>query len=287
HPLFLKYTFGGTPDIRVIVYNSIPVMAMLRLPTKQSGGRANLHQGALGLGIDLATGVTIHAITGGGQNISYVPGTKKKLNGLMVPFWGQVLKTAVEAANAAALAYGGIDLFVHKEKGPMVVEVNVRPGLSIQLANQQGLKGRLERIKGLNVLSAEHGVKIAQTLFDSHLRNKVVAADEKVLIKPQLEIMIYDQHKTAQKIMAQVATGRQKSIIAAETAEQLGLVNPDDLLWWTKESGGEKAPVIAVALNVARKKITTTLVVSKTLNRDKIKIKLGRDDLKQFLIEME
>ena len=37
-------------------------MAMLRLPTKASGGRANLHQGAIGAGVDLVTGVTHHAV---------------------------------------------------------------------------------------------------------------------------------------------------------------------------------------------------------------------------------
>jgi len=39
-------------------------MAMLRLPTKESGGKANLQQGAIGLGIDMASGVTTSAVQG-------------------------------------------------------------------------------------------------------------------------------------------------------------------------------------------------------------------------------
>ena len=63
HSAFRKLAFRGTPDIRVIVFNKIPVMAMLRLPTKESGGRANLHQGALGLGIDISTGITTNLLS--------------------------------------------------------------------------------------------------------------------------------------------------------------------------------------------------------------------------------
>ena len=37
HSAFRKYAFRGTPDVRVIVFNKIPIMAMLRLPTKESG----------------------------------------------------------------------------------------------------------------------------------------------------------------------------------------------------------------------------------------------------------
>ncbi|HBZ98517.1 MAG TPA: alpha-L-glutamate ligase-like protein, partial [Pseudomonas sp.] len=39
------------PDIRIIVLMGYPIMAMLRLPTRQSGGKANLHQGAIGVGV--------------------------------------------------------------------------------------------------------------------------------------------------------------------------------------------------------------------------------------------
>ena len=80
HPLFLSITRSGTPDIRVIVYNKVPIMAMLRIPTDKSGGKANLQQGAIGLGIDLATGITTFGIEGKGGSVEkiYDYGKKRK-----------------------------------------------------------------------------------------------------------------------------------------------------------------------------------------------------------------
>ena len=78
HPKLLKYSYKGTPDIRVVVFNSVPVMAMLRLPTEESGGRANVTQGALAVGIDIATGITTFAVAHKSEPIRYLPGTKKK-----------------------------------------------------------------------------------------------------------------------------------------------------------------------------------------------------------------
>ncbi|MEN8183175.1 MAG: sugar-transfer associated ATP-grasp domain-containing protein [Myxococcota bacterium] len=61
HPEFAEIVSGGVPDVRVIVFRGVPVMAMTRLPTLSSAGRANLHQGAVAAGIDLCSGCTIHA----------------------------------------------------------------------------------------------------------------------------------------------------------------------------------------------------------------------------------
>src|SRR3990167_5585929 len=61
HPKFRRYAYKGTPDVRIIVFNKVPVMAALRLPTPESKGRANIHQGAIMVGIDLATGITTTA----------------------------------------------------------------------------------------------------------------------------------------------------------------------------------------------------------------------------------
>ena len=101
HPRFKRYAYQGTPDIRVIVFNKVPVMAMLRLPTPESRGRANLHQGALGVGIDLSTGITttavhwdkpIRAMPSNPSN----PSVTLKLNGLRIPWWDQILELAIQ-----------------------------------------------------------------------------------------------------------------------------------------------------------------------------------------------
>ncbi|HUS60341.1 MAG TPA: sugar-transfer associated ATP-grasp domain-containing protein, partial [Nevskiaceae bacterium] len=156
--IFRKYAYQGTPDIRVIVFNKVPVMAMLRLPTAQSKGKANLHQGAIGVGIDLATGITTHGVCQS-KFIKYIPGTKKKVNGLKLPNWNTILTLAVKAQETApSLGYVGVDIVYDKEHGPVILELNARPGLEIQKANLSPLKKRLERVEGLEIKDAEHGV---------------------------------------------------------------------------------------------------------------------------------
>ena len=58
-PVFEDVSYQGVPDIRVVVYRGYPAMAMVRLPTRASNGKANLHQGAVGAGVDMSRGVTL------------------------------------------------------------------------------------------------------------------------------------------------------------------------------------------------------------------------------------
>jgi len=59
---FASISFEGVPDIRLIVFKGFPIMGILRLATKSSDGKANLHQGAIGVGLNLATGEAIQAV---------------------------------------------------------------------------------------------------------------------------------------------------------------------------------------------------------------------------------
>lgn len=59
---FDGYSYEGVPDIRVIVFKGYPVMAMMRCSTAASDGKANLHQGAVGVGLDIATGRAVRAV---------------------------------------------------------------------------------------------------------------------------------------------------------------------------------------------------------------------------------
>ncbi|HIP50149.1 MAG TPA: alpha-L-glutamate ligase-like protein, partial [Candidatus Pacebacteria bacterium] len=100
---FRPYAYKGIPDIRIIVYNKVPVMAMLRLPTKESGGKANLQQGGVGVGIDMARGTTTTAVQGKSKVIEYVPGTRLLLSGIKIPYWDEMLALAVKAQEASGL----------------------------------------------------------------------------------------------------------------------------------------------------------------------------------------
>ncbi len=152
---FKEYSFQGIPDVRVIVYKGFPAMAMMRLATKESGGRANLHQGAVGVGIDIRTGKAIAAVQHNCP-IRFHPDTKADLLTLEVPFWRAHLEIAAKGYDMTGLGYLGADIVLDKERGPMMLELNARPGLAIQIANQRGLATVLRDIDknypaGLNV----------------------------------------------------------------------------------------------------------------------------------------
>lgn len=159
-PVFSAVAFRGVPDIRIILYRTYPVMAMLRLPTKRSGGRANLHQGALGAGVDLATGRTLHAVHGR-TPIREHPDTGHSVIGLSVPHWNDCLLAASRIADLVPLGYMGVDIVLDARRGPMVLELNARPGLAIQLANNAGLDHRLARIDGLAARSTDPAERAA------------------------------------------------------------------------------------------------------------------------------
>jgi alpha-L-glutamate ligase-like protein len=148
HPFFKDIAYGGTPDVRIILYRTVPVMAMMRLPTKRSDGRANLHQGAVGLGVAISTGVTRAAVCHN-DRMTHHPDTAAPLLGLHVPDWPAAIEAARRLAELIPLSYIGVDLMLDAQHGPMMIEANARPGLNIQVANNIGLRPRLEFLQGL------------------------------------------------------------------------------------------------------------------------------------------
>ena len=143
HPEFAQVVPRGVPDIRVIVCNGLPVMAMCRLPTDESNGRANLHQGAMAVGLDMATGRAVHAIHHNMTVTEHVD-SHFPLANFRVPHWDKVLSLAAQASEIAGLGYLGVDVVVDARHGPLLLELNARPGLAIQVANDEGLVPRLE-----------------------------------------------------------------------------------------------------------------------------------------------
>lgn len=146
HSIFDNYSYGGIPDIRVIVFEGYPVMSMVRLPTKSSDGRANLHQGAIGAGINLSDGSTNNAVIKN-QVVDIHPDTGHKLVGLKIPFWRESLELAAQCYDMVELGYLGADIVLTPDQGPILLELNARPGLGIQIANLAGLVPRLEKIR--------------------------------------------------------------------------------------------------------------------------------------------
>ncbi|WP_304641044.1 alpha-L-glutamate ligase-like protein [Pseudomonas sp.] len=145
-PIFKSISYEGVPDIRIIVLMGYPVMAMLRLPTRQSGGKANLHQGAIGVGVDLATGITLKG-TWLNNKISKHPDTTNPVDGVQLPDWDGFMRLATSCYELSGLGYIGVDLVLDETKGPLILELNARPGLNIQIANDAGLTHRCHTVE--------------------------------------------------------------------------------------------------------------------------------------------
>ena len=168
-PIFEKVTYKGVPDIRIIVYRGVPVMSMTRLPTRASDGKANLHAGALGAGIDLRHGVTLNAVHGSGITTHH-PDTGNPVSGITVPFWEHMLLVAARTFDMTGLGYLGVDLVIDRHKGPLLLELNARPGLQIQVANRSGLRSRLEQVERAPIsifANAEKRVAWARETFST------------------------------------------------------------------------------------------------------------------------
>lgn len=145
HPLLAAVAVGGTPDLRVIMMHGVPVMAMLRLPTYASNGKANLHQGAIAAAVDLVTGISYGGVCKN-RVLNQHPDTGRAISGLEMPDWRHLLDSAMKLSDVLELGYLGVDFVFDADEGPVVLEANARPGLAIQLAHRAGLLPRLEAV---------------------------------------------------------------------------------------------------------------------------------------------
>jgi alpha-L-glutamate ligase-like protein len=166
-PVFAGLSFQGVPDIRTIVFRGVPIAAMVRLPTHESDGKANLHQGAVGVGIDLVTGGTDGGVHHN-RPIDYHPDTGASLSGIPIPGWEKLVALAAHCYDLAQLGYLGVDIVLDQNLGPLVLELNARPGLSIQLACRRGLHDMLRQIENLENIPelASERAALAVDLFE-------------------------------------------------------------------------------------------------------------------------
>jgi hypothetical protein len=74
------------------------------------------------------------------------PDTRAALINVPVPQWPRVVDVAVGAARAVGLGYVGVDVAIDDAMGPVILEVNARPGLAVQLANGVGLRSCLDQL---------------------------------------------------------------------------------------------------------------------------------------------
>lgn len=282
HSFFKKLTHGGVPDIRVIVCNGIPVMAMLRLPTKHSDGKANLSLGAVGIGIDMRTGITTHAVSRGDVT-RIIPGTKTKVHGIKLPQWENTLRVAVEAQQVSKLGFVGIDIVLDEEKGPLVLEINARPGLSIQVANQASLRTRLERVSNLPVPTTDRAIQLAQQLFADASLEAIDVADRTLGVIEKVTIIGSKKKKT---VRAKIDTGAFRTSIDVDLVHELGLDEHDKFVHVRSGSGKQKRKTANLSFRMKGKHIKT---VASYTERSHLRfpVIIGRRDLAGFLVDPE
>ncbi len=223
HKAFKYYAYKGAPDIRIIVFNNIPIMSYVRLPTKESQGKANLALGAIGAAIDIATGVTTNAVLGKTQVIESLPGTNLRLSGLKIPYWDKILRYSIEAQKVTGLGFAAVDFLIDREKGPVIVELNARPGLSIQIANRDGLKWRLEKARGIKVKSTLHGIRLGKDLFGGEIEEEIENITGKQVIGFIEWVTLYGKEKDqVERVKAKIDTGALATAIDKDLASKLG-----------------------------------------------------------------
>jgi alpha-L-glutamate ligase-like protein len=173
-PVFAGVSYQGVPDIRVIVYRGYPTMAMVRLPTRASDGKANLHQGAVGAGVDMNLGQTLNGVLDDNV-VDEHPDTGALIAGLQIPQWDFILQSSARGYEVTGLGYLGVDMVIDSDQGPLILEMNARPGLNIQIANNTGLANRVARIDEIyeRKASPENRASVARREFPAELQTSI------------------------------------------------------------------------------------------------------------------
>ena len=274
HECFARFRPAGLPDIRVIVFNLVPVMAMLRIPTAESDGKANIHLGGIGIGIDIAKGVTTHAAQYHGL-LERLPHGESPA-GHQIPYWDQILLVCSKIQQITNIGYLAVDITIDENMGPALLEVNARAGLTVQLANLAPLQSRLERVKGIRVSTPEKGVRIGQDLFGEKASKKeeAQAKSGKPTLGMRETIGIFLGDGSSLQVPCRIASDVERSAFPApllrELAEKKGAFPEHGTIGSFK-----------VKFSLSGKKIQTVVQESATEQEAVI----GRRDLAGFLID--
>ncbi len=183
----------GLPDIRVIAYNMVPVMAMIRIPTQESGGKANIHGGACAAGIDIGTG-KITYISHRGKIVKSVPWIGD-VRGIVIPYWDEVLSLVVKVQQATKIKFLGCDIVLDAHAGPLLLEINIRPWLEIQNVNLAPLRSRLDKIEGVEINSIEKWVRLGRDLFSWDIEERIRKLSGKEVLGNREYIKIFYNEK--------------------------------------------------------------------------------------------
>lgn len=256
------------PDIRVIVFNMVPVIAMMRVPTEKSDGKANLHAGASWVGIDIATGKLTN-ITMKSKIVKSIPWIGD-VRGIILPKWDEILALAVKVQKVTGLGYLGCDVVLDETIGPLLLEMNARAWLEVQVANLAPLKNRLKRIEGVFVNSVEKGVRIGKDLFGGALELNVRWNDRKVI--GEREFITFTYNEKVHQYLSYIKINQEESYIDEDFLKNVLKINDETIEKW----------ILKMQINIAGEKKNVKFIIK---NLEGINIVLGNNVLKGYLYD--
>jgi len=275
HDCFAPCRPAGLPDIRIVVFNLVPVMAMLRIPTTESGGKANVHRGGIGLGIDLASGITTFAAQRN-RIIAKLPHGRQP-GGIPIPSWRELLLLASRIQELTNIGYIAVDLTIDAEQGPLLLEVNARAGLMVQIANLAPLRSRLRRIEGLRIRTPEQGVRVAQDLFGKKARREPTAGGHLPPVIGLRETLVIPGSTKRRDIPCHIAIDAERTAFSPELLAELEREGDA-----TRENPEEKTYRVKFLI---RGRKVHTIVHAGPMPTPTVQAVVGRRDLAGFLID--
>ena len=258
------------PDLRVIVFNMVPVMAMFRIPTAESKWKANLHAWACWVWVDIATWKLTY-ITYKWKNVKSVPWIWD-VRWIELPNWEKVLETAVKVQQITKIWFLGCDIVLDKQDWPLLLEMNIRPGLSVQLANLAPLKTRLKKVSGVFIDSVKKWVRLWRDLFWWNIEEKIQHISwKKVLWIKEYVSLTYQEKKY--KYLAYIKPSIDISLIDKNFLIDILKINEKSL---------EKKEKIKFEINLLWKKKKINFKIK---NLEENKIVLWKNALSWFLLD--
>jgi len=213
---FEKFCEQWLADIRVIVFNLIPVAAMLRVPTEESDGKANLDRGGIGLGINVSTGKIQSMFQNGVIHKQNFPEPYASFENKKLSYRNDILSYSSKVQYFANLWYLALDRVITQE-WPKLLEINARAGLKFQLAAILPLRNRLDKIKDMKVSDPEKGVEIAKTLFTED-KGQLISASKVIYLSQhaKLKKKSLEDRITTMDVVVDVDIKRQRTTIGKQ-----------------------------------------------------------------------
>ena len=219
-------------DMRIIVFNLVPVWAMVRIPTEKSGGKANLAAWGIWAGIDIWTWVIKSVYVNHKSYTNKFPEEYKHLKWIRIPYWDDILLWSSKIQYFVNLWYLALD-WVITDDWPKLLEINARAGLELQNITWVKLAKTLDKISDLKIKYPEKWVEIAKTLFSQEdkeiLTQKILYLTQMWKLKTKA-----DDIKYYNEILVKVDTTKSENYVSKDIYEWIKSWNPDDttiILW--------------------------------------------------------